>query len=145
MKRPLATALLLLGLPAVALAELAVGVSIELKVAGSDLVVRARFLRRVDIEGSPFGFSVSSYRVEETLLGELRKHLDVLARDLSVEDEVVKGGEYLLFLDRHCRQFGDSPTGAAANRTPFELRDQIRARGGPPISMRLPFCWHSPS
>jgi len=124
MNKLLVTALLVLSLPAAAFAETAVGVSIETQVADSDLVVRARFLRRTDIGSA--GFSVCSYRVEETLLGEPRKHQDVLARDFP-EDGAVKGGEYLLFLDRHCRQFTDSATAAAAaDRTPFELREQIR-------------------
>ena len=48
-------------------AETSVEVSLEWMVAKSDLVVRARFLRRAEIDGHVAGFSIWTYRVEETL------------------------------------------------------------------------------
>lgn len=125
MRAPI-VALQLLVFPAVALAEIAVDESIEWMVADSDLVVRARFLRRVGIDGSSAGFSVSSYRVEETVLGEPREQLDVFARDLDDEDAGVDGAEYLLFLQKHCRRFAEPALNAAADRAPFELRGWVR-------------------
>ncbi len=107
-------------------AETSVEVSLEWMVAKSDLVVRARFLRRAEIDGRVAGFSIWTYRVEETLLGEPRKKVDGLLRDFDEDEVGDKDAEYLLFFSKHGHRFNDPVLQVAAGKTPLALRGWIR-------------------